>query len=142
MYNPEGGFSQYLYTKDGESITASNGVTGNVIKKIEGTAFDGLPVMSNTSEVYLKKDGEGNIIQARIFSNRQPVCDFDWNHEHKNTRTKEIFPQGIVHVQEWKQNQKGEWKREKYKARYMNLQEIARYGELIKLANPNAILSP
>lgn len=68
--------------------------------------------------------------------------DFDWDHGHKNKKTKEKFPEGIVHVQEWHRNADGKWMRDKYKARYMTPQEIAEYGELIKLANPDAILTP
>lgn len=141
QYLEQGGFSSYLYTQVGESITASNGVVGKVVEKIDGTSFDGLPIYSNTSEVYFKRNSEGQIIQARVYDNRNPVCDFDWDHNHKN-KSGERFEKGVVHVQLFKQDPNGDWKRESKKARYMNLQEIARYGELIKLADPNARLTP
>lgn len=136
-----GGFSTYLYKQDGDTIIASNGVEGKVVEKIEGTAYDGLPLFSNTSEVYLKKNGKGEIVQARIYNGRKPVCDFDWDHEHQN-KTGEKFDKGVVHVQSFKQMSDGSWKRLDKKARYMSDQEIARYGELIKLVNPNAKLRP
>lgn len=139
MYLEEGGFSAYLYDQDGATIVASNGVEGKVIYKIEGNQYDGLPTLSNSSEVYLKKDGEGNIVQARIYKDRKPVCDFDWNHPHENANG-EKFPEGVVHVQPWIKDAKGYYRRDYKHARYMSNEEIARYGELIKLANPHAKL--
>lgn len=141
-YNEEGGFSRYLYYQDGEIITASNGVSGKVVKKIDGTKFDGLPLFSKTSEVYFKTDENGEIIQARIYQNRKPVCDFDWGHPHTNKRTKENFEKGVVHVQTFKQDAHGNWKRENNKARYMSNEEMDRYGELLKRANSNVKLRP
>lgn len=142
LFLKTGGFSSYLYHTIEKPIVSSNGIVGKVVEKIDGSSFDGLPVFSNTSEVYFKKDNSGKIVQARVFKNRKPVCDFDWNHEHTNKKTKEVFNDGVVHVQEWRQNSIGEWKRDRYKARYMTPKEIEKYGELIKLANPDAILTP
>lgn len=141
LYLDSGGFSSYLYHQVGEVITASNGVSGKIVEKIDRTSYDGLPILSNTSEVYFKRNATGEIIQARIYKDRKPVCDFDWDHEHTN-KSGEYFPKGVVHVQKFTLTPEGAWKRHNKKARYMNLQEIARYGELIKLANPNAVLSP
>ena len=141
-YIESGGFSTYLYYQDGETIVSSNGVEGKVVVKIEGTAYDGLPIFSNTSEVYLKRGKNGAIIQARIYKDRKPICDFDWDHPHKNKKGGEIFEKGVVHVQEFKQKPDGSWYRDSKRARYMSNDEISRYGELIKLADPNAKLRP
>lgn len=119
-YLESGGFSAYLYTQKGNDIVASNGIVGKVVEKIEGTAFDGLPTFSNTSNVYLKRNKEGQIVQARIYENRKPVQDFDWDHEHENKKTREKFPKGIVHVQEWHKNADGKWVRDRRHARFMN----------------------
>lgn len=91
MYIKDGGFSQYLYRQVGEIIKASNGVEGKVVEKIEGTAYDGLPTFSNTREVYFKTNGKGEIIQARIYKDRMPICDFDFDHEHTNAKSGEKF---------------------------------------------------
>lgn len=141
MYNPEGGFSDYLYTQRGDIIRASNGVEGKVVEKINGSSYDGLPTFSKTGEVYFKVNDNGEIIQARIYKDRKPVCDFDFDHEHTNSNG-EKFHSGTVHVQEWKQKPNGNWYRDYKHARYLSNDEISRYGELIKLANPNVKLRP
>lgn len=141
-YIEAGGFSSYLYSQQGETIVSSNGVEGKVVGKIEGTSFDGLPIYSNTSEVYFKRSPEGDIIQARIYKDRKPVCDFDWGHPHTNKASKESFEKGVVHVQEFTRNPDGSWRRDSHKARYMSPEEMARYGELLKKVNPNVKLHP
>lgn len=138
-YLESGGFSAWLYTQKGSEIVASNGVVGKVVEKIDGTSFDGLPIFSNTSEVYFKRNKDGHIVQARIYKDRKPVCDFDWDHPHTN-KSGEKFPEGVVHVQEFVKQPDGTWKRLYRNARYMRPEEKERYGELIKLANPNAKL--
>ena len=140
-YQESGGFSEYLYVQIGETIVASNGVEGKVVTKIEGTAYDGLPTYSNTSEVYLKKNSQGEIVQARVYKDRKPIMDFDWDHPHENKNGKK-FPEGVVHVQLWKDGPKGKPVRDSGRARYMNNKEMSRYGELIKKANSNTKLRP
>lgn len=141
-YIEAGGFSSYLYTQKGESIMASNGVEGKVVEKIGGTAFEGLPIYSNTSEVYFRRNTDGEIIQARIYKDRKPVCDFDWGHPHTNKHSKEYFEKGVVHVQEFIQKPDGSWIRYSHRARYMSSDEITRYGELLTKANPKVKLLP
>ena len=51
-------FFLLLYYQDGETIVASNGVEGKVVVKIDGSSHDGLPIYSNTSEVYFKRKQE------------------------------------------------------------------------------------
>lgn len=141
LYNESGGFSEYLYHQVGETIVASNGVEGKVVEKIDKASYDGLPILSNTSEVYFKTNANGEIIQARIYKDRKPACDFDWDHNHTN-KNGEKFEKGTVHVQPFKKDAKGNWKRDDKHARYLSNEEIQRYGELIKKANPNAKLRP
>lgn len=141
-YIESGGFSTYLYYQDGKTIATSNGVERKVVSKIEGTAYDGLPIFSNTSEVYLKRNKNGEIVQTRIYKDRKPICDFDWDNPHKNKKSGESFEKGVVHVQEFKQKPDGAWYRDSRHARYMSPDEMKRYGELIKKANPNAKLRP
>ena len=142
MYNPAGGFSQYLYIQKGDVIKASNGVEGKVVEKIEVSSYDGLPTFSNTREVYFKVNGKGEVVQARIYKDRKPVGDFDFDHEHTNPRSGEKFQPGVVHVQEWKQKPNGGWYRDSKHARHMSPDEMKRYGELIKKANPDVKLRP
>lgn len=122
-------------------IEASNGVVGKIVEIIDKTAYDGLPILSNTSEVYFKANANKEIIQARIYKNREPVCDFDWDHDHTN-KNGEKFEAGTVHVQPFKKDAKGNWKRDDKHARYLSDDEIKRYGELLKIANPKIKLKP
>jgi len=96
-----------------------------------------LPIYSNNSEVYFKKSDKGKhyVEQARVYSNRKAALDFDWGHTHGKHQ------KGVVHVHVWHQDGKGHWVRGA-NPRCMNNDEIARYGNLIKKANPNARLRP
>lgn len=141
-YREEGGFSTFLYHQVGKTIIAPNGVEGKVMEKIDGTPYDGLPLFSDTSEVYLKANAKGDIVQARIYKNRRPVCDFDWEHEHTNKRSGEKFLAGTVHVQNFKQMPNGTWVRDCQHARYMSPSEMERYGPLLKMINPGVKLRP
>jgi len=138
-YNEAGGFDECLYHQVGDTITASNGVQGKVINSnndpTDESFHDSLPIYSNTSEVYFKKSdvGQHEIEQARVYHNRKAALDFDWGHAHGS------HEKGVVHVQEWHFNKNGQWVRQK-RERGMSNEEIARYGELLKLANPNVRL--
>lgn len=133
-YLSSGGFSEYLYHQVGETITA-NGVSGKVIEPYgDNPSHSGLPQYSNTSSVYFKLDDKTGLIeQARIYDGRKVSYDFDWGHTHKDHKT------GTVHVHEWHQDSKGRWIRSS-EPRCMNNDEIKKYGELLKKANPNVKL--
>ncbi len=135
-YQKSGGFSQYLYIQIGETITASNGVQGKIVKEIDNNSDHySLPTHSNSSEVYLKQvDESGQIEQARVYVNRLARLDFDWGHSHGK------FKEGTVHVQSWRMNKNGKWIRDSKSARFMNNCEMKRYGELLKLADPKVKL--
>ena len=137
-YQKTGGFSQYLYKQVGETITASNGVQGKIVREIGNRiSKPSLPLHSGTSEVYLKRnDITGYMNQARIYVNRLARLDFDWGHSHGK------FKEGTVHVQSWRMNKNGKWIRDSKSARFMNNTEMKRYGELLKLANPKVKLRP
>ncbi len=141
QYLGTGGFSSFLYRQKRDSIVASNGVVGRIVEKIDGTAYDGLPIHSNTGEVYLKMNQEGAIVQARVYNSRDPVVDFDWDHPHAN-RDGSRFQYGVVHVQSWRKDAKGRWIRDSKNARYMTDDEIKRFGELLKKANPKIRFKP
>lgn len=120
------------YICDGTILTDSSGRSGKVVTEIGDTDYhSSLPSWSKTSEIYFKRDDEGDhaIEQMRVFKNRRVSLDFDWNHSHGE------FKKGIVHVHEWYKNKNGKWQRSG-KPRYMTLSEIKKYGELLKLANP------
>lgn len=137
-YLPSGGFSQYLYHQVGETITASNGVQGKVVTEYSDNEkyHSSLPQYSNTSEVYFKNDDVTHTVeQARVYKDRKVAFDLDWGHQHKE------FPKGVVHVHEWRLDRNGNWTRTG-KVRYMNNEEMARYGELLRLANPNVKFRP
>lgn len=131
-YLQTGGFTEILYQQVGETISAG-GISAKVIDKNDGPGtHDGLPMYSNTAEVYLKLSDKTNLIeQARIYTDRKACFDFDWGHTHDADH-----PKGIVHVHEWFVGKDGQLKRG-HKVRLMNNDEMARYGELLKKAFPN-----
>lgn len=130
-YIAEGGFSQWLYRKVGETITI-NGMTGKVVEKINDTIPNhaGLPIYSNTSDFYVKlSEFDGTPVQIRIFENRRAVLDLDWDHEHKP------FARGHLHVHDCVINAKGKLKRKS--GRIATNEEIKKYGPLINKVAPN-----
>lgn len=135
-YNPAGGFSEYLYHADGEPITAG-GITAKVVTRIDDDAFhSSLPLYSNTGTAYMKRsDEEGHEIeQLRIYQDRKAVLDFDWGHSHGD------HMKGTVHVHVLTSD--GNLHSDASAVRYMSNEEIAKYGSLIKAANPNVKLRP
>lgn len=133
QYNKLGGFSQYLYHQVGDTIEA-DGVKAKVIEKI-GSPHAGLPYYANTSEAYLKLNEFGVVEQMRIYEGRTVAKDFDFGHSHTN-KDGHQYIKGVVHVQEYING-----KRES-EARYMNNEEIKKYGALLKKANTNIKLRP
>ena len=61
-YNSSGGFDEYLYHQVGDTITASNGLQGKVMNgnsdPKDEKFHEGLPMYSNTSEVYFKRNDQ------------------------------------------------------------------------------------
>ena len=135
-YKAEGGFSQYLYQHVGEVIEM-NGLRVKTIEYV-GTKnhHEGLPIYSNTSDVYLKiKKGstECEIEQARIYKNRHAVMDLDWGHQHiKGSK----YTEGKVHVHFYEEKNGKYFKNEK-KSRFMNNEEIKLYGPIIRKVAPH-----
>lgn len=120
---------------------ASNGVEGKVIAKIGDAKYDGLPILSNTSEVYIKRSSKGELIQIRIYKDRKPVIDLDWDHGHRNADGR-LFHIGVVHVQKWYLDKNGKYCRDNKHARLMNNSEMKRYGPLIKTIRKDIKLRP
>lgn len=129
-YNPDGGFTEQLYYQVGDAIEA-NGLTGKVLGKFgEKIGHSNLPSYSNTSNIYFKIGKEGNVEQMRIYENRKMKMDFDWGHVHKE------FPKGVVHVQTRGANGSSAT------TRFMSNEEIEKYGELLRKADPNVKFRP
>ena len=133
QYQSSGGFSQYFYHQVGEIISA-NGLSAKVIARIDPKDNNqGLPIYSNTGELYLGKGSDsGEIIQLRLYKNRKAYIDFDWGHPHHE------IPEGVVHVHFYEIGADGKPKKIKQKYRRLNNAEMKKYGPLIKKANPNA----
>ena len=130
-YIAEGGFSQWLYKKVGDTITV-NGMTGKVVTKIGDSPnhYSGLPLYSNTSDFYIKiSDKKGIPEQIRIFINRRAALDLDWNHEHKP------FEKGNLHVHSFIKDKQGKPIRQD--GREATEEEIRKYLPLLKAINPN-----
>ena len=134
-YNPEGGFSEYLYRQDGQPVIA-NGITAKIVTRIDDDSFhSSLPSLSSTSVAYAKRsDLNGEIEQLRIYENRKAVIDFDWGHKHG------LFNKGIVHVHVVNSN--GNFHEDANSVRFMTDAEIVKYGELINKLNPKARFRP
>ena len=135
-YNPQGGFSEYLYREDGAPIS----IDGMTVKIITGrddyTHHTALPAYANTSVAYAKRSDSGDhaVEQLRIYVNRKAAIDFDWNHAHMQCK------KGVVHVHI--APQEGPLHSRPEQVRYMNNSEMARYGKIIKALNPKAKFRP
>lgn len=137
QYLASGGFSEYLYQDESPKVTI-NGVTGKMISKITdptGT-HDGLPLYSNTSDIYFKKGKDGLASQAKTYKDRKTILDFDWSHTHLNADGT-VFPKGTVHVQVYKIDDKGNIVRLSKQAKSMTDYQIKKYGPIIHYFNPN-----
>lgn len=141
QYNPQGGFSEYLYVSLSEKVTI-NGVTGRLIAKADMIdKNDGnLPAYSNTSDVYFRQNLDRVVVQAKVYLSRNMVLDFDWSHMHTNKTSGESFPIGTIHVQTYRRKGDGEFIRLSNKARRMTEAEKEKYGPIIRYFNPNVIL--
>lgn len=136
-YQAEGGFSQYLFQHVGEVIEM-NGLRIKAVERI-GTKdhHEGLPIYSDTSDVYLKiKKGSSTreIEQARVFQNRHAYIDLDWGHQHKKG-SKYVKGKVHVHFYEYKD---GQYVKNEKKCRFMNNKEMKLYGPIIRKVAPNA----
>jgi len=136
-YKSEGGFSQYLYQHVGEVIEM-NGLRVKTVEYI-GTKdhHEGLPIYSNTSDIYLKiknKSTTKEIEQARVFQNRHAYIDLDWGHDHKKGSK---YVEGKVHVHFYELKD-GKYVKNLDKCRFMNNKEIKLYGDIIRKVAPNA----
>lgn len=132
-----GGFSQYLYMDESQSVTI-NGVKGKMVsKKADPTGtHDGLPTYSNTCDIYFKKGEDGLACQAKLYKERRAVLDFDWDHNHTNADGSK-FEAGTVHVQVYKVDKQGNIVRMSKYARRMTDEEVKKYGPIILHFNPN-----
>ncbi|MBO7506808.1 MAG: hypothetical protein J6T67_05440 [Paludibacteraceae bacterium] len=138
-YLQEGGFSETKYYAVGDSITA-NGITAKVVTMIDEDVLfhSSLPQYSSTSQMYLKRSekGDNEIIQARFFQNRKAICDFDWGHFHGD------LEKGVVHIHLYSYKEDGTIDRNACMTRYLNNEEIKRFGPVLKKANPNVKFRP
>lgn len=140
----DSGFSIHLYTehKDWQEVTI-NGIKAKVIRNISdltGT-HTSLPLAAGKSDMYLRLDKYGTPVQVRLYVDRFSAIDFDWGHDHYNNPKKggngQSFPKGTVHIQEYKFKHDGSADRISVDARFMNLQEIIKYGAVLKHFNPH-----
>lgn len=141
--NPSGGFSAYLYEDhpDWQPISI-DGIRAKVVKLItDKTGYhSGLPTYANTSNMYLRLNQRGEVIQAKLYISRKQCLDFDWGHQHKNKRGKTVFPKGVVHVQAYSVDDVGI--RYSANARLMTDSEVKKYGVILKTFNPNVKFRP
>ena len=146
QYLKSGGFSTYLYEDHPDySAVAINGIRGKVLHYIADGPRNhiGLPQYANTSDMYFRVGPDGKVAQGKVYVNRKHCIDFDWSHNHVNTKGDgRSFSKGIVHVQIYSVNEKGQTIRLSQNARYMNDSEIAKYGEIIHHFNPNVKFRP
>lgn len=136
-YLVTGGFSTYLYVRIGDPFFA-NGLKGEMIRKKNiPYGHSALSTYSNTSDVYFRPNDEGVACQAKVYTVRSMILDFDWSHPHMNKKDGRNFEKGVVHVQQYQfikidENGKHVFQRMSDNARCMNNQEMKRYGPLLK----------
>lgn len=141
-YNASGGFSGYDYHQVGETIYIDD-LKGKVIAKKDANGNDdyhaGLPAFSNTSDFYAHIGSKsGEIVQVKFYEKRIQSVDFDWGHIHTegDGKNKVSFPEGVVHVQTYVDGKRTGI------TRYMNNEEIKKYGSMLKKLNPNVKFRP
>lgn len=114
----------------------ANGVKGHLIKKVgDKETHTNLPFYANTSDIYFRRNVNG-VCQARVYVGNKMFLDFDWSHTHTNQSDGRTFPQGVVHVQLWKDNGNGTFRRLSDDARFMNNSEMKKYGPILKAFCP------
>lgn len=119
------------------------GIKGRVVQKIreDPSTPNNLPIYIHSSEVLFRTNNMGVVVQARVYEKGRAIKDFDWDHEHTNRSTGEVFPKGVVHVQTFLSD--GHTiHRNSQQARYMTAEEIECYGELIHSFNPDVKFKP
>lgn len=143
-YIESGGFSASLYEDHpGWKAVVINGIKAKVLKLItDKTGFhSGLPTYANTSDMYLRANRDGQVVQAKLYINRKQCIDFDWGHQHKNANGDgKVFPKGVVHVQRY--DASDITVRHSNNARLMTESEIKKYGAILKAFNPHVKFRP
>ena len=77
LYRQEGGFSEYTYKTIG--VITDGNITGKVIEPYDSEDHQSLPLYSNTSKIYFRKDtNTGRITQMRIYVDRKAAFDIEW----------------------------------------------------------------
>ncbi len=149
QFNPEGGFTQYLYEKVPKYDTVTiNGVKAKVIREIGDTdGHSSLPTYTDKADMYLKEGKSGDVIQARYYGkDRRVLFDIDWGHGHHNDPKAggngKTFENGVAHVQLYAVDGQGELVRLSNKARYMNNEEMKKFKDIIRHYNPNVKFRP
>lgn len=137
QYNPSGGFYNHEYHQEGDTIYY-DGLKGKIVVKNEENK-NGLPPYSGTSDFYAgKRTRTGEIVQVKFYEKRIQSVDFDWGHIHTegDGKNKVSFPEGVVHVQTYVDGKRTGI------TRYMNNEEIKKYGSMLKKLNPNVKFRP
>lgn len=135
-YNPAGGFHFKDFEQVGDTIYYK-GLVGKILRKIDGSS--GLPSRSGKSDFYARSGKKtGEIVQVKLYKDRLQSIDFDWGHNHTEGKgkNKTIFPEGVVHVQEYRNGERANI------TRYMNNEEISFFGDLFRLLNPSVKFRP
>lgn len=115
----------------GDTIVEGN-LSGKVVEEIEDIkGHKGMPLFSNTSLIYFKLDDKDRtkIEQMRVYKDRIPMLDFDWNHDHGS------YKKGKVHVHNWIIDKNGVPRRTP--PRIISEEEVNRYGKILKKVFPN-----
>lgn len=143
-YIKSGGFAAYLYENHPDwKPVEINGIKAKVLKLItdKSGCHSGLPTYANTSNMYLRANRDGEVVQAKLYISRKQCIDFDWGHQHKNVNGDgKVFQKGIVHVQRYDASDMTV--RHSNNARLMTESEIKKYGAILKAFNPNVKFRP
>ena len=87
----------------------------------------------------MKIEHDGNKVeQAIIYVDRKAVLEFDWGHPHPGKPGHPSFKKGEVHVHELHEKNGVVQRKTGIQPRWMNAEEMKKYGDIIRYANPNA----
>lgn len=129
--NPAGGFFTQEWDAEPELVAGVKVLRNNNNKRTND-----LPAYSNTSDMYFKRNENGEIVQLRIYDKaHRAAYDIDINPaKPHNEKGKSVMPAGVTHVHEWKLNKNGELVRGKT-PRHLTSDEIKRLDHILKEAN-------
>lgn len=122
MYEISHRFADMSWVPEYETIGFIDGT--KILKKKNGAGSANLPMYSNTSNIYIAVNENGEIKQIRIYKSQQPVIDIDLGHTHHYGENQKF------HIHDLSVDSNGKMLRSS--GRIPNPEEYLKYNSLIR----------